>query len=526
MPTTARDRNRIEFSPADWIGSDEWEAAPEALRLRLLTHAAEVAVRLKRQELRKGIGADGAPLDPVLPSSRPDGATGPPLDPHYGRSRSVRNLRSSIGLKAGTVTLWWTGVVVRRRHGRVVGRIAFGAILGYHARGEVPRAPVRNVLDLTETDWRKLQEDARRFWRLINRVRDAIPPGIPVAAQPLATKYPHLTEFLGPPSLARARPGASRTLAPRSMVGAVAGPISPVAPPPVLPGLPPDSGGLRAPVLPGRPMGERLAAYTEGDRKVDALIALGAETRTARRDYREASFRVDNLPKRIAAATDPDEQTRLRALYDSALQERSRTRNEIAASAASVRVRLPEVIGAARPQEWEHTGAGVDHPKVGRLVRESEEFLGPLFESYPGGRPAKLKWDAKKKGGYRANYDIRKRQVNLHEADDTITAVHERGHHIEDVFPGIALQARRFLKHRVGDEPLKTIYAGTDEQGWEDEFSRYFGTSGHYVGKHYDDATEITSMGLQALYEDPVGFAQKDPEYAKWVLGILDGSLR
>jgi hypothetical protein len=33
-------------------------------------------------------------------------------------------------------------------------------------------------------------------------------------------------------------------------------------------------------------------------------------------------------------------------------------------------------------------------------------------------------------------------------------------------------------------------------------------------------------MGMQALFDDPVGLAKKDPEWAKWVMGILDGSLR
>ena len=33
-------------------------------------------------------------------------------------------------------------------------------------------------------------------------------------------------------------------------------------------------------------------------------------------------------------------------------------------------------------------------------------------------------------------------------------------------------------------------------------------------------------MGLQRLYEDPAGFAHSDPEYTKFLLGILDGALR
>jgi hypothetical protein len=195
MPS-ARDRNRIELTPSAWIDPAEWEAATTVTHLRYLNHVGETAVRLKRSELRRGIGADGAPLAPVRRESRPDGATGKPLDPHYGASRSVANLRAAVGLAKGTVTLWWTG--------RVRG-LAFGAILGYHARGEVRGAPVRDVLDLTEGDLEKLQADARRFWKLITRASVSTVPRlrIPPAARPQAVKYPHLGQFLATPGPAK-----------------------------------------------------------------------------------------------------------------------------------------------------------------------------------------------------------------------------------------------------------------------------------------------------------------------------------
>jgi hypothetical protein len=33
-------------------------------------------------------------------------------------------------------------------------------------------------------------------------------------------------------------------------------------------------------------------------------------------------------------------------------------------------------------------------------------------------------------------------------------------------------------------------------------------------------------MGVQALYNDPHKFITKDPEYAKFVIGVLQGDLR
>ncbi|WP_214084134.1 hypothetical protein [Methanoculleus sp.] len=35
--------------------------------------------------------------------------------------------------------------------------------------------------------------------------------------------------------------------------------------------------------------------------------------------------------------------------------------------------------------------------------------------------------------------------------------------------------------------------------------------------------TELVSMGLQELYVDPVRLLEKDPEYFRWLVGIIHG---
>ena len=45
--------------------------------------------------------------------------------------------------------------------------------------------------------------------------------------------------------------------------------------------------------------------------------------------------------------------------------------------------------------------------------------------------------------------------------------------------------------------------------------------SAYYVGKQYGDNSEILSMGIQALHEDPVKFFKNDPEYANFVVSVL-----
>ncbi len=65
------------------------------------------------------------------------------------------------------------------------------------------------------------------------------------------------------------------------------------------------------------------------------------------------------------------------------------------------------------------------------------------------------------------------------------------------------------------------------EKGRKDNFDKAFPDPAehYYIGKNYNNASEVLSMGLQKMYRDPINFAKQDPEYFKFVLGICDGSL-
>lgn len=115
--------------------------------------------------------------------------------------------------------------------------------------------------------------------------------------------------------------------------------------------------------------------------------------------------------------------------------------------------------------------------------------------------------------------------TNKHKAD---IHAHELGHILEESDPYVEEMVQTFLNYRVGDEKLQSLRKVTglnyraDETGRKDNFDRFFDTaSAWYVGKEYDKNSEILSMGLQALYSDPVGFMEKDPEYAQFVISVL-----
>jgi len=112
----------------------------------------------------------------------------------------------------------------------------------------------------------------------------------------------------------------------------------------------------------------------------------------------------------------------------------------------------------------------------------------------------------------------------------TQVVCHELGHAIEYRKPGVQEAANAFLNYRVGDEkPVDIGGVMAGEMGRKDHFDRVFPpTSALYVGKVYQreasyiaPATEVVSMGVEALFKDPAGFIRKDPEYATFLLGQL-----
>ena len=111
--------------------------------------------------------------------------------------------------------------------------------------------------------------------------------------------------------------------------------------------------------------------------------------------------------------------------------------------------------------------------------------------------------------------------------------VHELAHHIECSDPEILQASKNFIRSRIkaGEVPQSlNKLTGTDRYrdkdfAYEDKWAELGGVP--YSGRVYADsldeahATEVLTMGLQRLYEDPVGFAKKDPDYFKFILSVL-----
>jgi hypothetical protein len=134
----------------------------------------------------------------------------------------------------------------------------------------------------------------------------------------------------------------------------------------------------------------------------------------------------------------------------------------------------------------------------------------------------------------RAFYINGYKEIGLTTKCGPATVAHELGHALEDQNPKIKEAVKEFLAYRLGNEQsvkMRDLPGGGEysehEMGRKDNFDRAFsGTSAYYVGKEYKNgATEVLSMGIEALMNRPAEFIAKDPEYAAFVMRILKGKV-
>lgn len=338
-------------------------------------------------------------------------------------------------------------------------------------------------------------------------------------------------------------------------------PSAPIEPPPPQ-AKPPEKPVVTAPmpeppkpagraILPGAPIQERLAAYTEGDAKVAALQEVwarkGARLEVAERERERAREEFMKLSRQYISATKPKDIARLKPLAEAAEKrlfaaiDAAKAIKEDPADKAEIlkilKAKDPISMDLAAP-----TGGKLEalSPEVNTRRKKAQDWLESVTSradadefraieigQLPGGAPG------------RAQFDISNRRVVVGSTAEEDTMVHELAHALDACLVTGGRRAGRsgveFLNYRVGDEepvPLKQIFRGSgyreDERGRKDNFEAAFGESAWYVGKDYGlhAASEIVSMGVEELYNDAARFAAKDPEYCKFILGYLDGSLR
>lgn len=129
--------------------------------------------------------------------------------------------------------------------------------------------------------------------------------------------------------------------------------------------------------------------------------------------------------------------------------------------------------------------------------------------------------------GYQDRSHFHLGTVRLTPGEDPDVLVHEFGHVIEYWNAGVLRDSQSFLVRRTTDangvrEPLVALNSLGNSSAYNPgEMTRQDEFWTPYIGKEYFDATEILSMGLQQLYNDPLWLARKDRDFFDYLWRTL-----
>ena len=166
-------------------------------------------------------------------------------------------------------------------------------------------------------------------------------------------------------------------------------------------------------------------------------------------------------------------------------------------------------------------------------ARYADEVYGNAMRAMPqdwvdastrAGRVTINDVDGSNRGWHQWLYGDSKVHIPFGRKGDVGLHVHEMTHRMEKVVPGLSEQEWAFLHRRAGDEGIKTLRELTGNPNYranEVAFGDKF--SSPYMGKVYEDrpdaAFEVLTMGMENLERG----GALDPDYRRWLLGILVG---
>lgn len=195
-----------------------------------------------------------------------------------------------------------------------------------------------------------------------------------------------------------------------------------------------------------------------------------------------------------------------------------------------------EIVAGNTPARLRTMSEINDHPKVAEIMQGVETFkqmAGDIGMGNVGVRHASGK--LKLRSYHEAHDPKYGASINMGPNAGASVTVHELGHHWEHFDPEVHKEAVDFLARRTkGEKPrkMKDILPGHNYEN--DEIATPDGFTSPYTGKIYSFpvyhngqttqevyATEIVSMGLQQMHDDPIDFAKKDPDHFAFIVSLM-----
>lgn len=214
---------------------------------------------------------------------------------------------------------------------------------------------------------------------------------------------------------------------------------------------------------------------------------------------------------------DPEVTKRLNALYRKRKQYSERLKYSTLES-----LQLPK----------EHQGSiKLSIKKLPDDQRKSFEFasraLGRVLNKrFVPGPVLNVEPENSKSATVRSAYYHDESKIKIKPGEEFKVYLHEMAHYIEDNNPQVEALCREFLKQRTaGDKPkkLKTLFKHSNYD--EDEWTKEDNFPDPYCGKIYSRGSEILSMGIEMIVDNPFDFYRKDPGYFGLIVSILKGDI-
>lgn len=171
-------------------------------------------------------------------------------------------------------------------------------------------------------------------------------------------------------------------------------------------------------------------------------------------------------------------------------------------------------------------GASSITPAMKGKAREAVEWLTRMTEksSFEGGVHRVKMYSTKGIKGGRAYYSYGEGAIRMGNFNKVQTYVHELGHSYEHRSFVINQKAQKFLASRTKGETAQSLKKLTGSGYEADELAKPDKFFDPYVGKIYGStASEITSMGVELMYSNPVRLLERDPEMFEFIVDLLRG---
>jgi len=260
--------------------------------------------------------------------------------------------------------------------------------------------------------------------------------------------------------------------------------------------------------------GPRIAELTQAN---DKLFMEFAQADSRVFSAKKAADRAVGTPDYAAAVAALDK-------HKADLADTSRRMNAIQAERdqlkAESKAKIMPLINAANPANVRIDAKNADPADV-RQWQSGVDVFNRLVDAKAFYGDGVVKFD---RFDGRANYAFESKTLLVGASTRPAIVAHELGHWLEDISPTARKKTIEFFNRRTEGESRSQLPGQpAGEIGKKDNFlDTYMGRE--YVtpaGKRY--GSEIISMGIQYMQDDPMMFARRDPDYFDFMFNLLRG---